>query len=171
MELAMTTVHGHEFQLAGAHRRSKAYPSLHAGDVSRRARHRVRSATGNCEDSDILVVARRVVWKTEGRTVDGGTVEAVRSRRSTLATGRSARRPAGLVEVILRWIWARVVRSRPNLIIVEHRLGFVIANADLSRSNVAAAGGLDRVLLLPRDPDASAEALQVALAQHFGVSD
>ena len=63
----------------------------------------------------------------------------------------------------------RVVRSRPNLIIVEHRLGFIMANAGVDQSNVAPADGVHRVLLLPRDPDASAEALRAKLQQHYGV--
>jgi len=74
-----------------------------------------------------------------------------------------------LVEVILSES-TRVVRSRPNLLILQHRLGFVMANAGVDHSNVAPQDGVDRVLLLPRDPDASADALRRALAARFGVS-
>ena len=62
-----------------------------------------------------------------------------------------------------------MVRSRPNLIIVQHRLGFVMANAGVDHSNVAPADGVHRVLLLPRDPDGSAEALRGRLQQRYGV--
>ena len=72
-----------------------------------------------------------------------------------------------LVEVILSEL-VRVVRTRPNLLIVEHRLGFVMANAGVDQSNVAPQDGVHRVLLLPDDPDASAEALRARLADASG---
>ncbi len=64
----------------------------------------------------------------------------------------------------------RVVRHRPGLLIVEHRLGFVMANAGIDHSNVATDDGVERVLLLPVDPDASAEGLREHLARAFGVA-
>jgi coenzyme F420-0:L-glutamate ligase / coenzyme F420-1:gamma-L-glutamate ligase len=63
----------------------------------------------------------------------------------------------------------RVVRRRPGLLIVEHRLGFVMANAGIDRSNITSDEGAERVLLLPLDPDGSAAALQRHLAGVFGV--
>ena len=62
-----------------------------------------------------------------------------------------------------------MVRKRPGLLIVRHRLGFVMANAGVDRSNVGPQDHGERVLLLPRDPDASAEALRERLAARFGV--
>ena len=73
-----------------------------------------------------------------------------------------------LVELILSES-VRVVRSRPNVLIVEHRLGFVMANAGIDQSNVAPSDGVERALLLPVDPDGSAEALRAGLAALFGV--
>ena len=63
----------------------------------------------------------------------------------------------------------KVVRSRPNLMIMQHRLGFVMANAGVDQSNVAPADGVQRALLLPLDPDGSAEAIRASLAGRFGV--
>lgn len=117
-------------------------------------------------DRDVVVVAQKIVSKAEGRTVDLATVEpSVEAVELAAEVGKDPR----LVEVILRES-ARVVRSRPNLIIVEHRLGFVMANAGVDQSNVAPADGVHRALLLPRDPDASAEKLRAALARHFGAT-
>ena len=116
-------------------------------------------------DRDVLVVAQKIVSKAEGRTVDLATVTpSAAATRLADEVGKDSR----LVEVILAES-TRVVRSRPNLIIVQHRLGFVMANAGVDQSNVAPADGVHRALLLPRDPDASAEALRARLAQHFGV--
>ena len=116
-------------------------------------------------DGDVLVVAQKIVSKAEGRTVDLATVTA-----SPVAEklGAEVGKDPRLVEVILSES-TRVVRSRPNLIIVQHRLGFIMANAGVDQSNVAPADGVHRVLLLPRDPDASAEELRVKLQQHYGV--
>jgi coenzyme F420-0:L-glutamate ligase / coenzyme F420-1:gamma-L-glutamate ligase len=117
-------------------------------------------------DGDVVVVAQKIVSKAEGRTVDLATVEPT-SEAKELA--REVGKDARLVEVILRES-TRVVRSRPNLIIVQHRLGFVMANAGVDQSNVAPADGVHRALLLPRDPDASAEGIRASLQQRFGVS-
>jgi coenzyme F420-0:L-glutamate ligase / coenzyme F420-1:gamma-L-glutamate ligase len=115
-------------------------------------------------DGDVVVVAQKVVSKAEGRIVDLATVTAsAAAEKLASETGKDAR----IVEVILGEA-TRVVRSRPNLIIVQHRLGFVMANAGVDQSNVAPADGVHRVLLLPRDPDASAEALRARLEQRFG---
>ena len=72
-----------------------------------------------------------------------------------------------LVELILSES-VRVVRSRPNVLIVEHRLGFVMANAGIDQSNVAPSDGVERALLLPVDPDGSAEALRARLSKEHG---
>src|SRR5690348_5179797 len=114
---------------------------------------------------DVIVVAQKIVSKAEGRNVDLSTVApSAEAERLAAEVGKDPR----LVQVILSES-TRVVRSRPNLIIVQHRLGFVMANAGVDHSNVAPADGVDRVLLLPRDPDASAEVLRGRLQQRYGV--
>ncbi|MFZ0020227.1 MAG: coenzyme F420-0:L-glutamate ligase [Acetobacteraceae bacterium] len=114
---------------------------------------------------DVVVVAQKIVSKAEGRSVDLDSVTPTAEAEELAAeVGKDPR----LVQMILKES-TRVVRSRPNLIIVQHRLGFVMANAGIDQSNVAAADGVHRVLLLPRDPDASAEGLRAKLGQHYGV--
>ena len=63
-----------------------------------------------------------------------------------------------------------MVRARPGLIIVEHRLGLVMANAGIDLSNTGGAGGRETALLLPQDPDLSAANLQRALADAYGAA-
>jgi coenzyme F420-0:L-glutamate ligase/coenzyme F420-1:gamma-L-glutamate ligase len=114
---------------------------------------------------DVVVVAQKIVSKAEGRSVDLDSVTPTAEAEELAAeVGKDPR----LVQMILKES-TRVVRSRPNLIIVQHRLGFVMANAGIDQSNVAAADGVHRVLLLPRDPDASAEGLRAKLGQRYGV--
>ncbi len=120
---------------------------------------------GELRNGDVVVVAQKIVSKAEGRLVDLASVTpSIEAVKLAAETGKDPR----LVEAILSES-SRVVRSRPNLIIVQHRLGFVMANAGIDHSNVAPVDGVDRVLLLPRDPDASAEAIRARLQQHYGV--
>jgi coenzyme F420-0:L-glutamate ligase/coenzyme F420-1:gamma-L-glutamate ligase len=116
---------------------------------------------------DVLAVAQKVVSKAEGRMVD---LAAVVPSPRAVALAEEVRKDPRLVEVILSES-VRVVRARPGLLIVEHRLGFVMANAGVDRSNVAPPDGAERVLLLPRDPDASAEALRARLGLPVVIND
>jgi coenzyme F420-0:L-glutamate ligase / coenzyme F420-1:gamma-L-glutamate ligase len=112
---------------------------------------------------DVVVVAQKVVSKAEGRYVDLAPVRpSARAQELAAQVGKEAR----LVEVILQES-RRVVRHRPGVLIVEHRLGFVMANAGVDHSNVDPQMGAEPVLLLPRDPDASAAGLRDRLAAHF----
>ncbi|HLN10986.1 MAG TPA: coenzyme F420-0:L-glutamate ligase [Xanthobacteraceae bacterium] len=113
---------------------------------------------------DVLVVAQKIVSKAEDRAVDLTTVEP--SARAQTIGAETAKDPR-LVEVILGES-RRVVRQRPNVLITEHRLGYVMANAGVDHSNVAPADGNERVLLLPVDPDGSADRLRQKLSARYG---
>jgi coenzyme F420-0:L-glutamate ligase/coenzyme F420-1:gamma-L-glutamate ligase len=115
---------------------------------------------------DVLVVAQKIVSKAEGRIVD---VATVRPSDEAVRLGAEIGKDPRLVEIVLSES-RRVVRARPNLIIVEHKLGYVMANAGVDQSNVAPQDGVHRALLLPLDPDASAEALRARLSDRFGVA-
>ena len=109
-------------------------------------------------------MAQKIVSKAEDRAVDVATVEP--SERA-IALAAEVEKDPRLVEVILSES-RRIVRHRPNLLIAEHRRGWVMANAGIDHSNVAPDDGIDRVLLLPLDPDASALALQRRLEEMCG---
>jgi coenzyme F420-0:L-glutamate ligase / coenzyme F420-1:gamma-L-glutamate ligase len=115
-------------------------------------------------DGDIWAVAQKIVSKAEGRYVD---LAAVRPSARAEALAAEVDKDPRLVEVILQES-RRVVRQRRGVLIVEHRLGFIMANAGVDRSNVDPATGTEPVLLLPRDPDASAASLLDRLTAHFG---
>ena len=114
---------------------------------------------------DVLVVAQKIVSKAEGRVVDLTTVEPSAKARSLAA---EVDKDPRLVEVILSES-VRVVRARRGVLIVEHRLGFIMANAGVDQSNVGPAEGSPRALLLPKDPDRSAEALRHGLKAITGI--
>ena len=120
-------------------------------------RNELKLATG-----DVLVIAQKIVSKAEGRFVD---LAAVQPSERALALAAESDKDPRLVEVILSES-KRIVRQRPGLLIAEHQLGYVMANAGVDHSNVGPEDG--RVLLLPLDPDGSAEALRKSLAAHCG---
>jgi len=117
------------------------------------------------KDGDVLVVAQKIVSKAEGRYVD---ISTVRPSERAIALAAEVDKDPRFVEVVLSES-TRVVRHRPGLLIVEHCLGFVMANAGIDHSNVAPQDGGERVLLLPKDPDGSATALRQHLMEIFGV--
>jgi coenzyme F420-0:L-glutamate ligase/coenzyme F420-1:gamma-L-glutamate ligase len=115
-------------------------------------------------DSDVIVVAQKIVSKSEGRFVE---VASVTPSERAIALAAETQKDPRFVEIVLSES-RRIVRHRPNLIVAEHRLGFVMANAGIDHSNVGPDDGKERVLLLPLDPDASALALQQQLMQRTG---
>ena len=110
---------------------------------------------------DVVVVAQKVVSKAENRYLDLGSVTpSPRARELAAVTAKDPR----LVEAILAES-TEVLRARTGVIVVRHRLGYVMAQAGVDRSNV---GGRDCVLLLPEAPDESAARLRATLARLTG---
>ncbi len=112
-------------------------------------------------DGDVLVLAQKIVSKSEDRTVDlcAVTPSAEASRLSTELDGKDPR----LLELILRES-RRIVAKGRSTIIVETRHGFVCANAGIDLSNV----GVRRALLLPKDPDGSARRIRDEVQRFTG---
>jgi coenzyme F420-0:L-glutamate ligase/coenzyme F420-1:gamma-L-glutamate ligase len=141
-------------------------PAIRAGDdLARILGDALEAAALLPREGDVLVVTHKIVSKAEGQYVTLADITpSPRAKELAAATGKD---PA-LVEVILSES-REILRFRPGLIIVEHRLGMVIANAGVDHSNVPCGGEGERVLLLPHDPDASSAALRDALQERFGV--
>jgi coenzyme F420-0:L-glutamate ligase/coenzyme F420-1:gamma-L-glutamate ligase len=147
-------------------------PLVRAGDdLPALIQAALQRAAIQLQDGDVLVLAQKIVSKAEGRLVNLDTVTpSPRAGDYAAITGKDPR----IVELILHES-REVLRTRPGVMIVEHRLGFVCASAGIDHSNVHGEGGQpeDWVLLLPEDPDASAqrirERLQEAAGVHLGV--
>jgi len=116
------------------------------------------------ENRDIIVVTQKIVSKAEGRFV---RLSQVVPSPEAIELAAQVHKDARLVEVVLRESCG-VMAMRPNLLIVENRLGIICANAGIDRSNVEQAGGDEVLLLLPRDPDASARAIHERLERLSG---
>lgn len=115
------------------------------------------------QEGDVLVVTQKILSKAEGRMVD---LTAVEPGREALEVAERTKKDPRLVELVLRESSA-IVRAVPHILITRHRLGHVMANSGIDRSNIG-PGPQDRALLLPVDPDGSAAALRRALATGSG---
>ena len=142
-------------------------PLVHPGDdLPDLALSGLKAGNLVLEDDDILVIGQKVVSKAEGRMVNLVTI--VPSEAALQLAGQTEKDPR-LVELILRES-AAVLRTRPGTIIVEHKLGFVCANAGIDHSNVAGSGNTEAefVLLLPENPDRSAQGIRAKLERISG---
>ena len=113
------------------------------------------------EDSDILIIAQKIVSKAENRIVN---LESVSPGLKAQQYARITNKDPRLVELILNES-QKVLRTRGGLMIVQHKLGFICANAGIDHSNVK---GLDEnsenwVLLLPQEPDKSADNIRQSI--------
>ncbi len=125
----------------------------------------VRRAGRTLESGDVMVIAQKIVSKAEGRAVRlAGVTPSARAIELAGVLGKDPR----LVELMLGES-REVMRARPGVLIVEHRLGFVMASAGIDQSNVVAPNGEEIVLLLPENPDASARRIQRDLFAACGV--
>lgn len=113
-------------------------------------------------DGDVLVVSSKIVSKAEGRRV---ALDSVTPTEEAMRLADEVRKDPRVVELILRES-VMVSRKAPYVLVTQHRLGFVSANAGIDQSNIEASD--DHVLLLPLDPDASAVALRTHLAAATG---
>lgn len=126
----------------------------------------ILSAVGQCgigwESGDILVVAQKIVSKSEGRIRD---LASITPSPFALELAKVVDKDPSMVELILSES-KNIIRARKNVLIVETRSGLICANAGIDQSNVE---GKDRACLLPEDPDRSARRLREALESKTGL--
>lgn len=119
------------------------------------------------QGGDILVITQKIVSKSENRLVN---ITEVKPSPRAVELGEQTQKDPRLVELILRES-NEVLRARPGLLIVEHKLGFICANAGIDHSNVKGPWGRagDWVLLLPEDPSRSASLIRQQLLELSGI--
>ena len=142
-------------------------PLIQAGDdLAELLLRALAAASCALQDGDVLVLAQKIVSKAEGRWVNLAKVQP--SAHAQELAQRIEKDPR-LVELVLQES-REVLRTRAGTIIVEHKLGFVCANAGIDHSNVAGEGnpGDEWVLLLPENPDGSAQLLRERFEQASG---
>lgn len=119
------------------------------------------------QDGDILVLAQKIVSKVEGRWVN---LLSIQPSLKAIDLANKIEKDPRLVELILRES-NQVLRTRTGTIIVEHRLGFICANAGIDHSNVAGDGNENEewILMLPEDPEASAQEIRNKIQMMTGI--
>lgn len=129
----------------------------------------INRSDGGVEDGAVLAIAQKIVSKAEGRYVHLAEVQPSARARSL---ARKVNKDARKVQTILDES-RTVVRANPpradaseGILITEHRLGMICANAAVDESNIDQE---DSILLLPIDPDASARRLRNALSARLGI--
>lgn len=117
----------------------------------------LNSLSVDLQDNDILVLAQKIVSKSEGWMVN---LADVKPSQKAIELAHQTEKDARLVELMLQES-NEVVRFRKGVIVVEHKLGFICANAGIDHSNVLGDGdNKDVVLLLPENPDKSAKQIR-----------
>lgn len=117
------------------------------------------------KDGDVLVIAQKIVSKAEGRFRN---LRHVQPSTEAIALAEETEKDPRLVQAILDES-SEVVRKRQGVLIVRHKRGWVMAQAGIDQSNVQGADE-DQLLLLPEDPDRSAQLIRNDISQRTGVA-
>lgn len=140
----------------------RGIPSIAQGDnIGKIIVESIQRMGERLQSGDVLVVTQKIVSKSEGRVRK--LSEVVPSARAIELAAKAKKDPR-VVELILGES-TEIVRCVPGLIVVAHRLGLVLANAGIDRSN---SDGEDNALLLPEDPDVSAYQIQTEILAQTG---
>lgn len=127
----------------------------------------LNSSRISLQENDIIVLAQKIISKSEGRFVE---LRSVRPSQFAIRTAGKCAKDPRLVELILSESKS-ILRIKPGTIIVEHRLGFICANAGIDHSNVSIGNESEEtVLLLPEDPSLSAGLLRQKIKNKFGIN-
>ena len=136
------------------------FPQVTRGDdLARMTAEALERCALELRGDDVLVFAQKIISKAEGRRVD---LKTVTPGTRALEMAQTVQKDPRLVELILRES-RRIVRAAKDVLIVEHRLGLIMANAGIDQSNVADPASGEFALLLPEDPDDSAARLRERL--------
>jgi coenzyme F420-0:L-glutamate ligase / coenzyme F420-1:gamma-L-glutamate ligase len=116
-------------------------------------------------DGDVVLMAQKIVSKAEGRTIE---LRGIDARPEAVEIAARSDKDPRVVELILQES-TEVLRIRPGAVIVQHRLGFVAANAGIDQSNIGNSNDDDKVLLLPLDPDGTCARIRTELNARTGL--
>jgi coenzyme F420-0:L-glutamate ligase/coenzyme F420-1:gamma-L-glutamate ligase len=130
-------------------------------DLSKEIIKAISSESIEVDDGDVIAIAQKIVSKSENRYLD---ISLLSPSDEAITLSKQIDKDPKFIQAILNES-KKVVRYRMGVLIVEHKLGFIHANAGIDRSNIDQEQ--DIVLLLPEDPDASAKAISKSLTKFF----
>ena len=122
------------------------------------------TAGQSLQSGDVVCLAQKIVSKAEGQM---RALSSVEPGAEAIALAEATQKDPRMVQLILDES-TEVLRHKPNVLIVRHRLGIVGAHAGIDQSNIDHQDE-EQALLLPKDPDASATQLRDALQQQDGI--
>ena len=114
-------------------------------------------------NNDVIVVAQKIISKSENRFIDLKTIEP---SEEAIKLAKETDKDPRLAELILRES-NRIIRAEKGTIIVEHKLGHILANAGIDQSNIGKR--YDHVLLLPKDPSDSAKKIKKSFEDRYQI--
>ena len=118
------------------------------------------------KDGDILVIAQKIVSKAENRYL---TLNQIIPSKEAQTLANEVEKDPRYVQAVLDES-VDVIRKKPGVLIVEHRLGFIHANAGIDQSNISHPEGSERLLLLPKNPDASAQKIREEIQSRLKIN-
>ncbi|MDC0185865.1 coenzyme F420-0:L-glutamate ligase [Gammaproteobacteria bacterium] len=118
------------------------------------------------EDNDVIVIAQKIISKSENRLI---SLSKIKPTQEAMKIAKKANKDPRVVELILQESKS-IIRVSDGVVIVEHRLGHVLANAGIDRSNIESDETDEKVLLLPEDPDASAEKIRSYISKKININ-
>ena len=137
-------------------------PLIQPGDdLSKEIINSISTESIQIDDGDVFAVAQKIVSKSENRYLD---ISALTPSKEALALSKKLSKEPNFIQAVLNES-RQVVKYRMGVLIVEHKLGFIHANAGIDRSNIDQKN--DIVLLLPKNPDESAKKLSESLSKYF----
>jgi coenzyme F420-0:L-glutamate ligase/coenzyme F420-1:gamma-L-glutamate ligase len=141
-------------------------PLVEAGDdLSNLVLQGLAASGEQLQVGDVVILAQKVVSKAEGRTID---LRDVRPSTRAIDLARETGKDPRIVQLVLDES-TEILRACAGVIIVEHRLGFVAANAGIDQSNVLQDADEQHALLLPEDPDGTCKSIRQALRASTGI--
>ena len=137
-------------------------PLIQPGDdLSIKIINSVSTESIQIDDGDVFAIAQKIVSKSENRYLD---ISTLTPSKEALVLSKKLSKEPNFIQAVLNES-KQVVKYRMGVLIVEHKLGFIHANAGIDRSNIDQKN--DIVLLLPKNPDQSAKKLSESLSQYF----
>ena len=130
-------------------------------DVSKEIIEAITSESISINDGDVIAIAQKIISKSENRYLD---ISQLNPSEEAITLSTKIDKDPKFIQAILNES-QKVVRYRMGVLIVEHKLGFIHANAGIDRSNIDQLK--DIVLLLPEKPDESAKKISESISQHF----
>ena len=128
------------------------FPYVEPGDdLAKIILKSLRKNNINLDDGDVVVVAQKIISKSENRYID---LNKITPSEKAIALAKDLNRDSSFIQVILNES-NEIVSTEKNVIVVEHKLGFININAGIDRSNIPENKNL--VLLLPEDPSLSSQ--------------